>query len=174
MKTTLRLLAFTFALTLHAKAQQPVPLRLTIPAPPTGVQTDAHLGKRVAVDAGYVVAGAQDDDTGGRDSGVVKVFDSKTGALLFVIVSPSTAGSANFGASVAISGSRLVVGAYYESTGATAAGSAYVFDLASATPTVPVFTLNNPSPAAFDYFGWSVAISGTRVVVGNYLDDTGA
>ena len=173
MKTSLRLLAFSLALALSAKAE-PVPLRLTIPAPPTGVQPYAGLGKRVAVDGGYLVAGAQDDDTGGRDAGVVKVFDSKSGALLFVIVSPSTTGSANFGASVAISGSRLVVGAYYESTGATAAGSAYVFDLASATPTVPVFTLNNPRRAAFDYFGWSVAISGTRVVVGNYLADTGA
>jgi hypothetical protein len=41
---------------------------------------------------------------------------------------------------------RVVVGAVYEDTGASAAGSAYVFDLSGATPTWPVATLRNPSP----------------------------
>ena len=45
---------------------------------------------------------------------------------------------------------------------------------AAGRPTVPVATLNNPGPAAGDQFGKSVAISGTRVVVGAYADDTGA
>jgi len=39
---------------------------------------------------------------------------------------------------------------------------------------VPVITLNNPSPTALDYFGYSVAISGARVLVGAPNDDTGA
>src|SRR6185503_1591210 len=74
----------------------------------------------------------------------------------------------------AISGTRVVVGAPYDDTGAGDAGSAYVYDLSSATPTVPVATLTNPTPAATDNFGWSVAISGNTVVVGALLDDTGA
>jgi hypothetical protein len=41
----------------------------------------------------------------------------------------------------------------------------YVYDLSSATPTVPVATLTNPDPAEDDEFGFSVAIEGTRVVV---------
>ena len=174
MKTTLHLIAFTLALNLHAAAQRPVPLRLTIPAPPTGVQKEAFLGSSVAVDGGYMVAGAPDDDVGGQDSGVVKVFDSKTGALLFTLLNPNPANGAKFGAAVAISGSMLVVGAYNDSTGAVAAGSAFVYDLGSATPGHPVFTVNNPTPSAYGRFGWSVAISGARLVVGALGEDTGA
>ena len=87
---------------------------------------------------------------------------------------PSPAGNDYFGFSVAISSTRVVVGAVYDDTGATAAGNAYVYDLSSGTPTLPAVTLNNPSPAVSDWFGRSVAISGTRVVVGVMWDDTGA
>ena len=79
-----------------------------------------------------------------------------------------------FGYSVAISGTRVVVGANGDDTGASDAGSAYVYDLSGGTPTVPVATLNNPGPAASDYFGNSVAISGTRVVVGASLGRHGS
>ena len=64
----------------------------------------------------------------------------------------------------------MVVGAYSDDTGARDAGSAYLDDLSGGTP-VPVATLNNPGPADSDYFGSSVAISGTRVVVGAPGDD---
>ena len=61
---------------------------------------------------------------------------------------PGPAEGDQFGESVAISGTRVVVGAIRDDTGATDAGSAYVYDLSSGTPTVPVATLNNPGPAA--------------------------
>ena len=44
----------------------------------------------------------------------------------------------------------MVVGAYTDDTGATNAGSAYVFDAATGNL---LHTLNNPTPAASDYFG---------------------
>ena len=68
----------------------------------------------------------------------------------------------------------MIVGAYTDDTGASNAGSAYVYDLSSNTPTVPIVTLNNPTPAVDDFFALSVAISGTRVVIGASNDDTGA
>src|SRR5205823_1676003 len=86
---------------------------------------------------------------------------------------PVPTGDHNFGCSVALSGTRLVVGAYGEPSGASA-GSAYLYDLTSATPTVPVATLHDPGLAPSDYFGISVAISGTRMVAGAYGDATGA
>ena len=59
------------------------------------------------------------------------------------------------------------MGAFQDDTRATDAGSAYIYDLDSATPSVPVITLNNPSSGPVeDNFGYSVAISGTRVIVG--------
>ena len=132
------------------------------------------LGESVATDGGYIVAGAPDDSSQAASSGVVKIFDSSSGALLYTIPNPSPAQSDFFGVSVAISGTLVVVGASGDDTGATDTGSAYVYDLSSGTPTVPVATLNNPSPAATDSFGSSVAISGTVVVVGASLHDTGA
>ncbi len=167
-----RVLALVFAL--PAFAQVPDTLRHTIPAPAVGAQSGARLGSGVAVDGGYTVVGAPFDDIGGQDSGVVKVFGSTSGALLLVLPNPSPVTGDRFGSTVSISGTLVVVGAYQDDTGAGNAGSAYVYDLSSGTPTVPVFTLNNPNPAVDDFFGTSVAISGTRVVVGARQDDTGA
>ena len=39
-------------------------------------------------------------------------------------------------------------------------GTKGYIDLSSATPAVPVLTLDNPAPAAFDLFGHSVAVDG--------------
>ena len=62
-----------------------------------------------------------------------------------------------FGISVGISGTLVVIGTYGDDdSGAVDAGSAYVYDLTNATPGVPVFTLNNPTPAISDLFGYSV------------------
>ena len=161
-----------FALTLGSgSAQVPDTLIHNIPAPPIGVQSGAKLGNSVAMDGGYTVVGAPLDSTG-ESGGTVKVFDSATGALLFLL--PGPVQSFQFGYSVAISGVRVVVGSPYDDTGAGDAGSAYVYDLSSGTPTMPVVTLNNPNPAANDNFGYSLAISGTRVVVGARYDDMGA
>src|SRR5437899_12035113 len=82
---------------------------------------------------------------------------------VLTLQSPTPTADNSFGLSVAISGDRLVVGT---DRGGTNSGSAYVYDLASATPSVPVATLNNPTSSSADYFGHSVGIFGTRVVVG--------
>ena len=174
-----RLLTLALALAIllaafPATAQIPDQLKYPIPAPPTGVQVAANHGYSVAVEGSYTVVDSPRDDTGGSDAGVVKVFDTATGVLLHVLANPSPADGELFGWSVAISGSRVIVGAIEDDTAANNAGSAYVYDLGSATPTVPIVTLNNPGPAPEDSFGWSVAISGTRVVVGAPFDDTGA
>ncbi len=155
-------------------AQVPHTLLNNIPAPPVGVQPGAQLGSSVAVDGGYTVAGAPYDDIGATNSGVVKVFNSNTGVLLFLLTNPSPAENDNFGSSVAISGTRVVVGARFDDTGADNAGSVYVYDLSGGIPTVPIATVNKSSPVVGDNFGNSVAISGTRVVVGCANNDTGA
>ncbi len=155
-----------------------MPHSLLLGIPPANVEaeTSSFLGYSVAVDegSGLTVAGVPLDDFGRVNAGVVKVFDSATGALLHLIPNPSPEQGDWFGRSVAISGTLVVVGTPGESTGASRAGSAYVYDLNGGTPTVPVATLNNPSPATSDNFGTSVAVSGSMVVVGAYWDDTGA
>ena len=153
-------------------AQAPTTLQHVIPAPPVGVQSDVQLGFTVAVDDAYTVVGAPFDDLQATDSGTVKVFNSSTGALLFVLANPNPGAGAHFGYSVGVSGTRVVVGVPADTVATSLAdGRAYVYDLSSATPTVPVLTLNNPTPLREDQFGISVGISGTLVVVGTYGDD---
>ncbi|MBE2287474.1 MAG: FG-GAP repeat protein [Prosthecobacter sp.] len=158
------------ALALPAAAQIPDTLLHEVPPPDIGLQGGAQLGYSVAMDGEYVVAGAPYDDATGTDCGVAKVFGATTGELLFTL--SCTPGGGNFGWSVAISGTRVVVGAYRQDV--SSGGKVFVFDLAGANPTVPILTLTNPSPGGDDQFGYSVAISGTRVVVGAKQDDTGA
>jgi hypothetical protein len=145
----------------------------SISGPVTGAQAGAQLGWSVAVDGGFAVVGAPYDDLVGNDAGVVKIFDTATGALLHVIANPSPADSDTFGNSVAISGTQMVVGASQDDTGASNAGSVYVYDLSGGTPVLKT-TINNPFPNSQDFFGRSIAISGNLVVVGAHQDDTGA
>ena len=73
-----------------------------------------------------------------------------------------TAGTDRFGSSVAISGSTVVVGAYDH---AKDVGRAYVFTK-TASGWTQVAELKGFDSVADDYFGWSVAISGSTAVVG--------
>jgi drug/metabolite transporter superfamily protein YnfA len=159
---------------LRAVAEQPDSLVYALPAPSSGLQSRAELGQSVAVEGGYAVAGAPNDATGGQGAGVVKIFDTATGALLYVIPNPAPEAGGGFGFSVAISGTRLVVGIPGNNTGAENSGSAYVYDLASRTPTKPVVSLLNPNPSWLGGFGHAVALSGSLVVIGAPGNDVGS
>ncbi|MEO7317590.1 MAG: hypothetical protein ABIZ56_01235 [Chthoniobacteraceae bacterium] len=139
---------------------------------------DDHYGSAVAISGTRVVVGASGHIFGAvRDIGRAYVYDLASGTPTVPVATlenPSPTQGDFFGYAVAISGTRVVVGAYGDETGAPDAGSAYVYDLTSGTPAVPVATLPNPHPVAQDQFGSAVAISGTRVVVGSVGDDTGA
>jgi hypothetical protein len=162
------------ALVLRAAAQVPDALLYTLEDPSTNLQSHAHQGHSVAVNGNVAVTGSPDASRSGTGGGVVKVYDATSGAVQMILLNPSGGGDVDFGAALALSGTRLVVGAPWENAGADNAGIAYVYELTGSTPTVPVLTLTNPSPTASDEFGYAVAVSGTRVVVGAYLDDTGA
>ena len=178
MKSTLRqssaFVVFVLASALPGpvSAQVSYTLQHSITPAAVRVQSGSGFGTSVAMDGGFTAVGAPNADTSALNSGAVKVFDSTTVSLLFVLARPVPATGERFGGAVGISGTRVVVGADADQT--TGPGSAYVYDLGSATPTVAIATLNNPSPAAGDLFGRSVSISGTRVVVGASRDDTGA
>jgi len=141
------------------------------------VSLNARVGLSLALEGNILVVGAPQSFAGSIRGGQVYVFDLSSATPktpILTLADPAPVLNDEFGNAVAISGSRIVVGARYEDTGAISTGSAYVFDMSSGTPTVPVHILNNPSPAVGDTFGTSVAISGTRVIVGAPYDDTGA
>lgn len=153
----------------------PAPVATFLPNP----RTSNAFASAVAISGSRVVAGAYIDSFAptGNGAGIVYIFDlagTTPGTPALQLNNPAPATSDFFGYAVAISGNRVVVGAHQDDTGGTNTGTAYVYDLTSGTPTVPVFTLNNPTPVDNDNFGIAVAIDGTRVVVGATGDDTGA
>lgn len=141
-------------------------------------QSQDQFGNAVAISGNFVVIGCSKNDVGAAiDAGSAYIYDLTSATPTVPVLSLDNPAPANddwFGHSVAISGTKVVVGAHQNDTGALDAGSVYVYDIASATPTVPVQVLDNPSPAADDEFGYSVGISGNRIVIGCRLDDAGA
>jgi drug/metabolite transporter superfamily protein YnfA len=148
---------------------------ITLTNPATGGR--GGFGVSLAASGTRLVVGEYRSDISSDDPGRAYVYDfagATPAAPILTLTNPSTMGHGGFGVSVAISGTRLVVGASKSAAGALLSGSAYVYDLASATPARPVVTLTNTTPAIEDYFGSAVAISGARVVVGTSRDDTAA
>jgi hypothetical protein len=153
----------------------PIPHSLThtFQSPSTSPQIDTRLGFVVARDGNLMALASPFDNLGGEDSGSVWLHDASSGALLHRLDNPRPAPLAYFGLAIAVSGTRVIVGAPDDNLGASDAGIAHVYDLASATPGTPVLTIPNPFPGNDDHFGQAVAMSGTRVVIGAPNADSG-
>ncbi len=161
------------ACSLLQAAPIPYSLENTFLSPATARQLNTQLGYSVAVDGSYLVIASPFDDTGGEDSGIVGIYSSTTGALIYSLANPEPSTQAVFGWSVAVSGNYVVIGVKDDDTGAGDTGIVYVYNMASATPAVPAFVLQNPDPKENDSFGYAVAISGNRVLVGAPYGDVG-
>lgn len=79
------------------------------------------------------------------------------------LAAPGFAAEDRFGATVAVSGNLIAVGAPNDATNGPAAGQAFVYD---ATTGDLVAVLDDPNPSSANSFGRSIAISGNRVLVG--------
>jgi hypothetical protein len=140
-----------------------------------------EFGWAVAVAGKWVVVGADFDDTGATNAGVAYVYDiasSMPNVPLFTLTNPTPSEiqfwGEEFGSSVAIGGTQVIIGAPSDrDAGADRAGAVYIYDLGSATPTMPAVTLTGPNPSGGETFGRSVAVAGTRVVVGAPGNNTG-
>ncbi len=121
------------------------------------------VGSSVAVSGTTAIVGAYDH---AGHAGRAYVF-TMTGSGWYQVAElqgSDTVPGDEFGSSVAISGTTAIVGA---GDHADHAGRAYVFTKTSAG-WKQAAELKGSDTAAGDYFGWSVAISGTTVVVGAY------
>jgi hypothetical protein len=147
-------------------------LVLNNPAPAASDQ----FGVSLAMSGPYLVVGAPDDDAGATNSGTAYVYDVRTAATnpMLTLNNPSPSIEDRFAQSVAISGTQVVIGAPKDDTGASDAGSVYIYDLLGATPVIPRLTLNNPVVSEARGFGGAVATFGSIVVVGMVSDGTAA
>jgi hypothetical protein len=86
------------------------------------------------------------------------------------LLAPDGATYYNFGYSVSISGDLAIVGAAYDDDKGDYSGSAYIFRW-DGTSWSQQQKLTASDGAAWDYFGWSVSISGDLAIVGAWGDD---
>ncbi len=135
---------------------------------------DDEFGNSVAVSGDTAVIGAEyDDHAGGYDAGSAYVFirSGEVWSQQAKLIASDAAWDDEFGNSVAASGDTAVIGAHYdEHAGGEEAGSAYVFVRAGGVWTKQA-KLTASDAAAYEYFGYSVAVSGDTVLIGAYRDN---
>ena len=130
-------------------------------------------GVDISGDGTRMAVTAHGEDSGGSEAGAVYVFsrDGNNWTQEQKLLASDAASGDLFGyggISMSEDGSRLIVGAPYEdANGWTLAGSAYVFSRSGTTWTQEQ-KLTPPTSTAWDFFGYSVAMSedGSRVIVG--------
>ena len=135
------------------------------------------FGAALAIHGSRIAVGAPRPAFPAGNDGKVYLYDvngASPGVPELVFSSPSGQSGSRYGIALAMSGSRLAVGASAAVFNGKWGGKVYVYDLASATPTVPAMVLENPTPDDYDYFGFALAIEGTKLVVGAYGDDADA
>ena len=143
-----------------------------------------YFGKSVSISGDHVIVGAYADDDKGDSSGSVYIYDLSNGEgtqqdvldSQIKLTASDEATNDNFGYSVAISGDRIVVGAYADDDKGASSGSVYIYDLSNGEGTQQdvldsQIKLTANDGAAYDYFGCSVAISGDKVAVGAYAEE---
>ena len=143
-------------------------------------QGSDNFGQSVSIsdDGDTVIVGAYNEDTGGTNAGAAYIF-TRSGSTWTqqAKIQASNAGSSDkFGQSVSIDsdGDTAIVGAPFEDTGDSNAGSAYIFTR-SGTSWSQQAQIQASDAQGSDYFGRSVSISGdgNTVIGSSYLEDTG-
>ncbi len=131
-------------------------------AAPDGAAGDL-FGSAVALTATHVIVGAPLTDVSGVETGRVYVFDRSDGSLRFTLDNPTPDAGDQFGASLAVVGGGILVGAPRDDEGAADTGAAHLFD---ASTGVLRQTLRNPAQGGFDRFGAAVAPREAGALVG--------
>jgi sugar lactone lactonase YvrE len=146
---------------------------------PGDAAVNDFFGRPVAIQGDTAAIGAQGDDSpAGSDTGAVYIF-TRTGTVWSMearITSPDGSAFDNLGSSVALlgSGDRLATGAIGDDTTAGEnAGSVYIFGRMGGHWS-QLAKLTAPDGASYDAFGRSVAIEGTRLLIGAAGNDTSA
>jgi len=130
------------------------------------------FGTSVAVDGDTVVVGAPLGGPGATDSGAVYVFvrEGSTWTSQAKLIANDGAKFDRFGESVAMSGDRVIVGAYLDDDDGSSSGAAYVF-VRSGGAWSQEAKLTASDAAAGDWFGRSVSMSGSTALVGSPYED---
>jgi hypothetical protein len=130
-----------------------------------------YFGTAVSLSGDTALVGAYRKDVGGNtDQGAAYVF-TRSGALWSQeaeLTDADGAADERYGIDVALSGDTALVGAFYKVVGSNdSQGAAYVYTR-SGTAWTHQAELTAADGAAYDYFGYAVALSGDTALVGAY------
>lgn len=131
--------------------------------PSLGMTGDS-FGSAVTTDGARVAVGAAKADALGQDSGAAYVFDAATGSELMRLVPSNGAAGDHLGASIAMDGARVVVGAPGADGVGPDSGAVYLFDAKTGSE---LLALQPTVAVAGEQFGYAVAIDGGLVAVGS-------
>jgi len=129
-----------------------------------------YFGNSVAMSNDYIVVGSPYNDirsSGDDNSGAVYIFDLD-GNQLNKLTASDAQDNDFFGNSVAISDTKILVGAHNEDTNGTDAGAAYIYDLDGSNE----IKITASDGTENSRFGHSVAVLDAKVVVGSIGDNT--
>ncbi len=133
-----------------------------------------HFGFSVAVSGDTILIGAYRDDDNGFDSGSAYVFhyDGAQWVEQAKLLASDGASQDKFGEAVAVSGDTAVIGAPGDDDNGPDSGAVYVcrHDGVDWSEEAKLVASDG---AAYDEFGYSVAVHGDTVVVGTERDDDG-
>ena len=125
-----------------------------------------QFGASVSLSGNQVAIGAPFRDSSETDTGSAYVF-SLDGILVQQFSSPSSTTGANFGSSLSLDQSQLLIG----SPGAAGTGLAYLYDLG---PSETRKTINSTDPQDGEKFGTSVSLLPNSFLIGAHFNDTAA
>lgn len=135
-----------------------------------------EFGHSVAISGDTAVVGAPNEDAGfiGSGPGAAYVFGRSAGGWTeeAKVIATDPSGGAEFGCSVTISGDHVAVGAYGASGVGSSEGSVHVY-VRSGTTWPFQERLSASDAHGGDFFGYSVAMSGSSLIVGANKDDDG-
>ena len=129
------------------------------------------FGYSVAISGDYAIAGAYGESSMGYQSGAAYIFhrtDTNTWDTGIKITESNTESYDWFGYSVAISGDYAIAGAYGESSMGYQSGVAYIFHRTDINTWDVGVKITASDAEAYDWFGYSVAISGDYAIAGAY------
>jgi hypothetical protein len=142
--------------------------------PNVNVETEWY-GKSVAVNGDTIAVGAYGDSDVDVFAGAVYLFNRDTTTGVWSVQQKVTASDGGYndklGFSVDLDGDNLVAGAYTDDDNGTDAGSAYVFTRDANGVWNEQLKLLSSDGVDYDFFAFSVGISGSSVLSGAYFND---
>jgi len=132
-----------------------------------------EFGYFVAISGDTLVIGVPGDDDAASRSGSAYIYQRDYGGTdnwgqVAKLTASDASGGDEFGCVVSISGDTVVIGADRNDDAGAESGSAYIFqrDYGGTDNWGQVAKLTASDAEAYEYFGWSVSISGDTVMIG--------